>query len=109
MRNLVAIQAEAGTSKILRVNGQQMNFKLGLFTQVSDDADLTYSVEYTYDQPEDDYPTSYAVDADWREVDDMSALIADGVGNIFYKVNAVRLNVTAYTAGSVKLTVTQSF
>lgn len=109
MRNQVAVQADDGASKVLRVNSQQPNFKLGLFTKVSDDADLTYSVEYTYDEPESKYATDFATDADWRAVEDMAGLTGDGVGNIFYPVNALRVNVTVHTAGEVTLTVTQSY
>lgn len=109
MRNLTATQGAAGTSKILRVNSEQPNFKLGLFGEISSGANLTYTVQYTYDEPEATYPTDYATDADWRSVDDMTAVTADSVGNIFYPVNAIRLNVTSYTGGSVLLTVTQSY
>lgn len=108
MRNLVATQGEEGTSTILRVNSQQPNFKLGLFAEISSGANLTYTIQYTYDQPEDTYATDYATDADWRSVDAMSGVTADTVSNLYYPVNAVRINVTSYTSGSVQLTATQS-
>lgn len=94
-------------SKSLRVNGQQMNFKVGLFVDIS--GTCTYTVQYAYQQPEDTYAVSYSTSADWRSVDGLAALTADGTSNVFYKVNAVRLKVTAYTSGTETLTATQSF
>ena len=102
------LSAQLAQSKSLRVNGQQMDFKLGLYVDVVSGT-LTYTAQYTYQQPEDTYTVSYSSSADWRSVDGLAALTADGVSNIFYKVNAVRLILTAYTSGSVKLTVTQSY
>lgn len=102
------LQAQLAQSKSLRVNGQQMNFKLGLFVDVVSGT-LTYTAQYAYQQPEDTYAVSYSASADWRAVDSLSALSVDGTSNLFYKVNACRLILTAYTSGSVKLTVTQSY
>lgn len=101
------LATNGAVSRSLRVNGQQMNFKLGLFVDMS--GTLTYSAQYTYMQPEDEYAISYSASADWRAVDGLSALTADGVSNLFYKVNACRLLISAYTSGSAKLTVTQSY
>jgi hypothetical protein len=100
------LATNGAVSRSLRVNGQQPNFKLGLFGDMS--GALTYSVQYAYQQPEDEYAISYSASADWRPVDAMSAVTADSTSNIFYKVNAVRLLISAYTNGTCKLTVTQS-
>jgi hypothetical protein len=101
------LATNGAVSRSLRVNGQQMNFKLGLFVDIS--GTLTYSAQYTYMQPEDEYAVSYSASADWRAVDGLSALSADAVSNIAYKVNACRLLLSAYTSGTAKLTVTQSY
>lgn len=100
------LATNGAVSRSLRVNGQQPNFKLGLFADMS--GVLTYSVQYTPDQPEDAYSVSYSASAYWLPVDAMSAVTADSVSNLFYKVNAVRLLISAYTSGTCKLTVTQS-
>lgn len=102
------LAANGAISRSLRVNGQQMNFKLGLFVDVVSGT-LTYSAQYTYMQPEDGYAISYSASADWRAVDGLSALTADAASNIFYKVNACRLLISAYTSGAAMLTVTQSY
>lgn len=101
------LTANGAVSRSLRVNGQQPNFKLGLFADVVSGT-LTYSAQYAYEQPEDEYAISYSGSADWRNVDGLTSLTSDAVSNLFYKVNAVRLKVTAYTSGSVRLTATQS-
>lgn len=94
-------------SRTLRVNGQQMDFKLGLFVDLS--GTLTCSAQYAYEQPEDEYAISYSASAQWLAVDGLSAITADAVSNLFYKVNAVRLVISAYTSGTCKLTATQSY
>jgi hypothetical protein len=108
MRYRPITQGALGASRVIRINSEQPNFKVGLFAEISSGANLTYTIQYTYDQPEDAYATNFATDADWRSVDGLTALTADGVSNIFYPVTAVRINVTAYTGGSVQLTVTQA-
>ena len=101
------LAANGAVSKSLRVNGQQKDFKLGLFVTIS--GTLTCSAQYAYQQPEDEYSISYSASADWRPIDGLSAITASAQSNAFYKVNAMRLLVSAYTSGNVRLTVTQSF
>lgn len=93
-------------SKSLRVNSNQMDFKLGLFADMS--GTLTYTIQYAYEQPEGEYSVSYSASADWRAVDAMSAVTADTTGNLFYPVQAVRALISSYTSGTLKLTATQS-
>jgi hypothetical protein len=102
----LSASTNAAVSKSLRVNGQQPNFKVGLFVDMS--GTLTYSAQYAYQQPEDEYAVSYSASADWRGVDGLSALTADDESNLYYKVNAVRLIISAYTSGAAKLTAAQS-
>ena len=101
------LSANLAVGRSLRVNGQQMNFKLGLFVDIS--GTCTYTAQYAYQQPEDTYAVSYSTSADWRSVDGLTALSADGASNLAYKVNAVRLKLTAYTSGTATLTATQSY
>lgn len=101
------LATNGAVSKSLRVNGQQMDFKLGAFVLIS--GTLTCSAQYTPDQPEDEYSISYSASADWRAFDSLSAITASAVSNAAYKVNACRLLISAYTSGSAKLTITQSY
>lgn len=100
--------ANGAVSKSLRVNGEQPDFKLGAFVDVVSGT-LTYSAQYTYMQPEDTYAVSYANSADWRGIDGLSSLSVDGQSNAAYKVNACRLRFSAFTSGSARLTITQSY
>ena len=101
------LSTNGAVSKSLRLNSKAENFKVGLFADVT--GTLTYSVEYAYEQPEDSYSVSYSSSADWRVVDGLSAQTTDQQSNLAYPVNAVRLKITSYTSGSVKLTATQGY
>ena len=103
-----AVAANGFLSKSLRNNGQQMAIKEGVFVDVISGT-LTYTAQYAYQQPEDTYTDSYSMSADWRSVDSLAALAVDGTSNVFYKANAFRLKVTAFTSGTVRLTCTQSY
>lgn len=100
------LATNGAVSRSLRVNGQQPNFKVDYILLI--DGSLTASVQYTLDQPEDEYDISYSASADWRAVDSLSALSASAVSNSFYKVQAARLLISAYTSGTAKLTIGQS-
>lgn len=90
------------------VDHQQGEFKVGLAVALKDTPALTYSVQFTMDDPTADYSTDYNTDATWFDVTDMAALTANAVGNIFFPVRAVRLNVTAHTTGTAELTLLQA-
>jgi len=55
-----------------------------------------------------DYQTDFNTDGVWFDTTGLSALTANAQGNIFFPVRAIRLNVTAFTSGSVTLTILQS-
>jgi hypothetical protein len=101
------LATNGAVSRSLRVNGQQMNFKLGLFTDIN--GVMTYSAQYTPAQPEDEYAVSYSASAGWYNADGMNEISVDAITEVPIKVNAVRLKISAYTSGTAKLTVTQSF
>jgi hypothetical protein len=72
-----------------------------LVTNVS--GTLTYSVEYTADNVQDPDATLNPVNvAGFINITD------DRDGNIAFPVRAVRLNVSAYTSGSVTLTIIEN-
>jgi hypothetical protein len=70
--------------------------------QVSGGATATYSVEWTLDNI---YDTT--VTPTWQALASASGLTANGGANQRDSVRAVRLNVTAYTSGTVTLKVLQ--
>ena len=97
------------------VSSQAASTPIALNTQVKSPfsvtllADLTgtatFSVQYTLD---DVFDNAYVpANGVWTAVTNMSGLTADGAGTLTSPVTAVRLNVSAFTSGSVTLTVVQ--
>jgi hypothetical protein len=73
---------------------------LGLVCTISVGASLTYSVQITADPP-----TSAIVN--WNNHDVLVNQTANAYGYVQYPITALRLNVTAYTSGTVNLGVAQ--
>lgn len=71
-------------------------YSLGLICTVSSGASLTYSVQVTADQ----VPSA---SGNWNNHDVLVLQTASANSNIAYPVTAVRVNVTAYSSGSVNL------
>ena len=76
----------------------------------------TSKVQYSFDDPWATYATDYNTDATWIDCGSPLASITSGTASSFLvnsstgtgPVRAVRLNTTAYTSGSAKMTVIQS-
>jgi len=67
---------------------------------------LTYSVQHTYD---DVFASGFnPATATWFNNVDLTAEIANGETNYVTPVTAIRLNITALTAGSATITVLQA-
>lgn len=110
MRPTVVTVSSQTTSSPIRVNwrGTGGNFALSLGVDLNPGA-LTYTVEHTFDDPGDfTSATDYGSNATWRATTGLTALTATDEGNIAFPVQAVRLNVTAFTSGSAELTVIQA-
>lgn len=108
MRPIVVELSAAGLSRPIPVDFAQPDFKLTLQVGLTNGATLTYSVQNTADDPyRRDYETDFNTDADWFNTTGLAGLSASAQGNIFFPVQAVRLNVTAYTSGTARLTVLQ--
>ena len=89
------------------VDYQQQDFKLALQLDFQGGT-ATASVQTTMDDPYADYATDFNTNATWFDVTDLAAVSANAQGNVFFPIRAVRLNVTAFTSGPVKLTALQS-
>lgn len=76
------------------------SWALGLVCTVSSGASLTYSVQVTADQ----IPSSTG---NWNDHDILTGQTASANSNIAYPITGIRLNVTAYTNGSVNLGIAQ--
>jgi len=86
------------------LNGSPFNVNIGV--DLSAGATMTYTVEYTLD---DVFSQTFsAASATWFSTTGLTALSADAAGGITVPVTAVRLNVTAWTSGTVAFTVIQT-
>lgn len=110
MKPVVKTVSSVATSDPIRVNwrGSGSTFALSLGVDLNPGV-LTYTVEHTFDAPTDFTSSSdYNTNATWRATTGLTALAATAEGNIAFPVQAVRLNVTAFTSGTAELTVIQS-
>lgn len=81
-------------------------FQITLVAALAAGSSLTYTVEYTVDDVFDN--AFNPATANWFSVTGMSAQTISSTGNIVTPVSAVRLRVSAFTSGSVTLTIIQS-
>lgn len=103
MRPVVtAAQSSISTSNTIPVDYSQANFNVGVTCEVSAGATLTYSAQYTADNIYDSTVTPV-----WVDIPNMSAKTATTSNSLTIPARAVRLNVTAWTSGSVNMTVVQ--
>ena len=109
----VVIDQTSGVTRTLRVNRNQTNFKVGFYVDLSPDAVLNYSVQYSADWPESGRfpPTSasYSSEAYWRDVDGLSGFTSPNQGNIAFPIECVRLLVKDNSVGTATLTVQQGY
>lgn len=81
-------------------------FSVSLMADVAAGSTLTYKVQYTSD---DIYDSAWnPATANWQDHSILSAQTASNNSNLAFPVTAIRLNVTAYTSGSVRLAVIQA-
>lgn len=93
--------SSATTSSPIPLDIKKNPFNVSVATVVS--GTLTYKVQHTFDDVLD--PT---ITATWFDHSTITGKTADQDGNYAFPVRAVRLNVTAWTSGSVSMTVIQA-
>jgi len=98
--------ASASASAVIPLNTYGDPFNVGIGCDVSAGGSLTYTVQHTFDNVQS--PTFDPSTATWYSNATIVAQTADKDGNYAYPVTAVRLLVTAYTSGSVTMTVIQA-
>jgi hypothetical protein len=86
------------TTEIIKLDWEQSRFNVGL--QLEQTGTNTVAVECTMDDPDDE------ANATWTAVP--SGLSAAGILELTLPCTAVRLNMSAYTNGSARLSVVQS-
>lgn len=94
------------TSAVFTPDLDRDPFNIGIGVAVAAGSTLTYSVEYTFD---DVAANNFnPATATWTALSTLSGKTATADGNIAYPVTGVRLNMTAWTAGSATVTFIQA-
>ena len=94
------------SSAVIPLNTYGDPFNVGIGCDVSAGGSLTYTVQHTFDDVQS--PTFNPATATWFSNSTIVAQTADRDGNYAYPVTAVRLTVTAWTSGTVTMTVIQA-
>jgi hypothetical protein len=81
-------------------------FNVGIGCDVSAGGSLTYTVQHTFDDVFS--PTFTAAGATWYSNSTLVAQTTDKDGNYAFPVTGIRITVTAWTSGSVTMTVIQA-
>lgn len=82
------------------------NFQVGLGVDYTTAGTATYTVQMTFD---DIYAAGYnPATGNWQSVTGLSAQTAAAAVNSTIPVRAVRLNITSYVSGTIRLTVIQA-
>lgn len=101
MRRQVITVSSATISPTIPVDPQANYFAIGIGCVVTGAA--TYKVQHTFDDIFDSKITPV-----WFDHSVLTGMVANKDGNYAFPIAAVRLNVTAYTSGSVIMTLLQS-
>lgn len=102
MRRQTTTVASQTTSSVIPVDRNQHPFNLS-FAVTLGGGTMTYTVQHTLDDVQDS-----SVTPKWFDHSSVAAKVnVDADGNYAYPIAAIRLNVTAYTSGTAKLTILQ--
>lgn len=106
MRPVRLTVASATSSPVVPLDQYCDPFNVSVAVTLSAGANLTYTVEHTYDDVQS--PTFDPATATWFPNTALSAKTASTEGNYILPVSALRLRVSAYTAGTATLNVLQA-
>lgn len=106
VRQTFSLGAPGALSPVVLNNRGELPFSVGIGVDLSPGASLTYTVEHTFDDVMS--PTFNPGTATWFPNTGLTAQTTDKDGNYAFPVTAVRLNVTAWTSGTVNFTVIQA-
>ena len=103
MRRQIVTVGALGSSAAIPVDYRAQNFQIGFGCVVSAGGTLTYKMQHTFDDIYDP-----AVVPTWFDHSSVIAQTVNKDGNYAFPVAAVRLTTTAYTSGTVTVTLLQS-
>ena len=98
--------SSATSSAVIPLNTYGDPFNVGIGCDVSAGGSLTYTVQHTFD---DVWSSTFSPStATWYSNSTLVAQTTDKDGNDAFPVTGIRITVTAYTSGSVTMTVIQA-
>ncbi len=106
MRPASGTLSAAGAGPVYITNPHEAPFSIGIGVVVAGGSTLTYSVQHTFDDPF--AATFNPATATWFNHATLSAQTNSADGNYAFPVRAIRVNVTAYTTGSLTWTFIQA-
>lgn len=106
MRPVSGTLSAAGAGPVYITNPYETPFSVGIGVVVAGGSTLTYSVQHTFDDP---FAAGFnPATATWFTHATLTGQTASADGNYAFPVRAIRVNITAYTAGSVTWTFVQA-
>lgn len=106
MRPIRVTVGSATSSNVIPMDRDHASFQVSVAVALSAGADLTYTVEHTFDDVfAANFDPSTAV---WFPNTGLSSKTASAEGNYTNPVTGIRLRVSAYTSGSAMMTIIQS-
>jgi hypothetical protein len=100
------VSGGTGVSAPIPLDNYQTPFSVGIGCDISAGGALTYTVEHTFD---DVFAANFSpASATWFPNSGITSQTTDKDGNYANPVTAVRINVGAWTSGSVTMTVIQA-
>jgi hypothetical protein len=98
--------SSAATSDPIPLDVFRNPFNVAIGVALTSGATLTYTVEYTFDDP---YSSTFdPLTATWYELTDLASKTTSLDSSILTPVTAVRFTITSYTDGSATATVIQA-
>ena len=106
MRPIRVTVGSATSSAPIPLDHYRSPFNVGIGVTLSSGANLTYTVEHTFD---DVFSSSFdPATASWFPTTSLSAVSASATGNLAFPVTAVRLRVSAWVGGTATMTLIQA-
>jgi len=103
MRRQIVTLGASGSSAAIPVDYRAQVFNIGIGCVISGGASLTYKIQYTYDDIFDS-----TVTPTWFDHAVITGQTGNKDGSLSVPVSAVRVTTTAYTSGSVTVTLLQA-
>lgn len=104
------VAATGAITQSMPVNRRQSPFNMSLVFELTAGT-MTASAQYSVDPPNNPattYTNGYSTDADWRDVDGLSAVTADDQSNLAFPVECVRfIQTVGSSTGAATVTVLQ--